>query len=101
MGRNLIPWYEKLVDIGKPILEGSSQGQKRSTTQILTLSDPKTLKVSPVKNSQKIVVFRRLEALQFRAALGLRGGLGESSFAEGSGESRLPVAPPRVPPAFR
>ena len=27
--------------IGKPILEGSSQGQKRSTTQILTLSDPK------------------------------------------------------------
>ena len=29
--------------IGKPILEGSSQGQKRSTTQILTLSDPKTL----------------------------------------------------------
>jgi len=31
------------VAIGKPILEGSSQGQKRSTTQILTLSDPKTL----------------------------------------------------------
>ena len=29
--------------IGKPILEGSSQGQKRSTTEILTLSDPKTL----------------------------------------------------------
>jgi len=29
------------VAIGKPILEGSSQGQKRSTTQILTLSDPK------------------------------------------------------------
>ena len=27
--------------IGKPILEKSSQGQKRSTTQILTLSDPK------------------------------------------------------------
>ena len=27
--------------IGKPILEISSQGQKRSTTQILTLSDPK------------------------------------------------------------
>ena len=27
--------------IGKPILEESSQGQKRSTTQILTLSDPK------------------------------------------------------------
>ena len=27
--------------IGKPILEGSSQGQKRSITQILTLSDPK------------------------------------------------------------
>src|SRR5208337_4165098 len=33
--------YERLVAIGKPILEGSSQGQKRSTTQILTLSDPK------------------------------------------------------------
>src|SRR5271165_1312931 len=65
------------------------------------LHDQPLLKVSPVKNSQKIVVFRRLEALQFRAALGLRGGLGESSFAEGSGESRLPVAPPRVPPAFR
>jgi hypothetical protein len=29
------------VAIGKPILEKSSQGQKRSTTQILTLSDPK------------------------------------------------------------
>ena len=29
--------------ICKPILEKSSQGQKRSTTQILTLSDPKTL----------------------------------------------------------
>ncbi len=27
--------------IGKPILEGSSQGQKRSKTQILTRSDPK------------------------------------------------------------
>ena len=27
--------------IGKPILEGSSLGQKGSTTQILTLSDPK------------------------------------------------------------
>ena len=27
--------------IGKPILEKSSQGQKRSRTQILTLSDPK------------------------------------------------------------
>ena len=27
--------------IGKPILEGSSQAQKRSTTQILTPSDPK------------------------------------------------------------
>ena len=27
--------------IGKPILEKSSQGQKRSTTRILTLSDPK------------------------------------------------------------
>ena len=27
--------------IGKPILEESSQGQKRSTTQILTVSDPK------------------------------------------------------------
>ncbi len=27
--------------IGKPILEKSSQCQKRSTTQILTLSDPK------------------------------------------------------------
>ncbi len=27
--------------IGKPILEGSSQGQKRSTTQIPTRSDPK------------------------------------------------------------
>ena len=27
--------------IGKPILEKSSQGQKRLTTQILTLSDPK------------------------------------------------------------
>ena len=27
--------------IGKPLLEKSSQGQKRSTTQILTLSDPK------------------------------------------------------------
>ena len=29
--------------IGKPILEGSSFRQKRSKTQILTLSDPKTL----------------------------------------------------------
>jgi len=29
------------VAIGKPILEGSSQGQKRSSTQILTRSDPK------------------------------------------------------------
>jgi len=29
------------VAIGKPILEKSSQGQKRSTTQILSLSDPK------------------------------------------------------------
>ena len=29
--------------IGKPILEESSQAQKRSTTQILTRSDPKTL----------------------------------------------------------
>jgi hypothetical protein len=27
--------------IGKPILEGSSQAQKRSRTQILTPSDPK------------------------------------------------------------
>ena len=27
--------------IGKPILEESSQGQKRPTTQILTVSDPK------------------------------------------------------------
>jgi hypothetical protein len=27
--------------IGMPILEGSSQAQKRSTTQILTPSDPK------------------------------------------------------------
>jgi hypothetical protein len=27
--------------MGKPILEKSSQGQKRSKTQILTLSDPK------------------------------------------------------------
>src|SRR5208283_4335451 len=30
-----------VVYIGKLILEGSSQGQKRSKTQILTLSDPK------------------------------------------------------------
>jgi len=29
------------VAIVKPILEKSSQGQKRSRTQILTLSDPK------------------------------------------------------------
>ena len=33
--------YERLVAIGKPILEKSSQRQKRSITQILTLSDPK------------------------------------------------------------
>ena len=33
--------------IGKPILEGSSQGQKRSKTQFLTLSDPKIRGLEP------------------------------------------------------
>ena len=33
--------YERLVAIGKPILDKSSKCQKRSTTQILTRSDPK------------------------------------------------------------
>src|SRR5271157_5861309 len=34
--------------IGKPILEGSSQAQKRSTTQILTPSDPKISGKEPI-----------------------------------------------------
>ena len=40
--------------IGKPILEGSSQGQKRSTTQILTLSDPKIRGQEPKTLSKRV-----------------------------------------------
>ncbi len=39
--------------IGKPILEKSSQGQKRSTTQILTLSDPKIRGQEPKIQSKR------------------------------------------------
>ena len=39
--------------IGKPILEKSSQGQKRSTTQILTLSDPKIRGQEPKTPSKR------------------------------------------------
>src|SRR5208337_697742 len=45
--------YERLVAIGKPILEKSSQGQKRSITQILTHSDPKIRGQEPKTPSKR------------------------------------------------
>src|SRR5208337_4261709 len=45
--------YERLVAIGKPILEKPSQRQKRSTTQILTLSDPKIRGQEPKTPSKR------------------------------------------------
>jgi hypothetical protein len=41
------------VAIGKPILDKSSQDQKRSTTQILTLSDPKIRGQEPIPPSKR------------------------------------------------
>ena len=45
--------YEGLVAISKPILDKSSQGEKRSKTQILTLSDPKIRGQEPKTPSKR------------------------------------------------